>query len=268
MNSVMMSRAPRRVPGRHAAFTLIELLVVIAIIALLVTLLMPSLRQAKELARQAVCASNLSNIGRGIAMYGTEYDAHLPLWWTHNTEAPRNPFSALVAYWGGGSWYIHNGVNPSFNLAVLDAGSYTEWTSFYCPSQQDGRFRMDAIWYDFVSTWAKPDEQRRGLMTMTSYMYNPYRALSAGGGMPQMRYQKMETLPGDATLAIDVLGYQDATAHSYAPGWNRLMGGFGVEFVVDENLYNEVLPAHYEGYLSASTWDMFEFCLEAVEGLR
>ena len=266
----MTPRAPRRARGRGGAFTLIELLVVIAIIALLVSLLMPSLRQAKELARQAVCASNLSNIGRGIAQYGNEYNARLPLWWTHNAMAPTHGFSALVAYWGGGSWYIHNGVIPSFNLAVLDAGEYTGWQSFYCPSQQEPNWRLDCPWRDYVGSWAKPHEERKrqNAFVATSYMYNPYRGPTVGGGSPQMLYQRLETLPGHATLAIDVLGYQDATAHSYAPGWNRLMGGFGVEFVVDENLYNEVLPAHYEGYLSASTWDMFEFCLEAVEGLR
>ena len=106
----------RRYGAARRGFTLIELLVVIAIIALLVSLLMPSLKQAKELARQAVCASNLSNIGRGIAMYGSEYDAHLPLWWTHDTEAPRDPSSTLVAYWGGGSWYIINGMSAGVKM--------------------------------------------------------------------------------------------------------------------------------------------------------
>ena len=58
--------------GQAKAFTLIELLVVIAVIALLVTLLMPSLREAKDLARIATCASNLHQWGLATAMYTTD----------------------------------------------------------------------------------------------------------------------------------------------------------------------------------------------------
>ncbi|MFB3894385.1 MAG: type II secretion system protein [Phycisphaerae bacterium] len=52
------------------AFTLIELLVVIAIIALLVAILLPSLRQARNLASEVVCSSNLHAVGQAFAMYG------------------------------------------------------------------------------------------------------------------------------------------------------------------------------------------------------
>ena len=56
------------------AFTLIELLVVIAIIALLMGIIMPALHKAKEGAREAVCKSNLRNIGLGLTMYLQDND--------------------------------------------------------------------------------------------------------------------------------------------------------------------------------------------------
>lgn len=60
----------------QAAFTLIELLVVIAIIALLVSILLPSLNQAKELAKKAVCMSNLKGIASASHTYSAENDGY------------------------------------------------------------------------------------------------------------------------------------------------------------------------------------------------
>ena len=61
--------------GRRG-FTPIELLVVIAIVALLVSILVPSLHTAKELARNAICKSNLHQYGLAEAMYLDENDEH------------------------------------------------------------------------------------------------------------------------------------------------------------------------------------------------
>ncbi|KKK96223.1 hypothetical protein LCGC14_2664900, partial [marine sediment metagenome] len=59
-----------RLSGR--GFTLVELLVVVGIIALLVTILMPSLNRALNLARVTICASNMGVVGRAVVMYVAE----------------------------------------------------------------------------------------------------------------------------------------------------------------------------------------------------
>jgi len=69
---------------KRFGFSLIELLVVIAIIALLVTILMPSLNQAKELARRAVCASNLHSLGVTASVFAAEHDGIYP----HGAHVP------------------------------------------------------------------------------------------------------------------------------------------------------------------------------------
>ena len=68
---------PRGTAGQRGAFTLIELLVVIAIIALLVSILVPSLGRAKDMARLVVCASNGSAIGKAAMLYTTANEGFL-----------------------------------------------------------------------------------------------------------------------------------------------------------------------------------------------
>ena len=63
---------------RTRGFTLIELLVVIAIIAILAAILFPVFATARDKARQTACASNMKQLGLGMAQYIQDYDETTP----------------------------------------------------------------------------------------------------------------------------------------------------------------------------------------------
>jgi prepilin-type N-terminal cleavage/methylation domain-containing protein/prepilin-type processing-associated H-X9-DG protein len=63
---------------RKKGFTLIELLVVVAIIALLISILLPSLSRARELSKRLVCAANVKGLGTAFKIYSNDNEEQWP----------------------------------------------------------------------------------------------------------------------------------------------------------------------------------------------
>jgi prepilin-type N-terminal cleavage/methylation domain-containing protein len=89
---------------KKAGFTLIELLVVIAIIALLLAILLPSIRLAAQITRQTVCQSNLRQLGIMALVY-SEDNNKMILPSARNSESQlRYPDNQDISL-GGPPWY-------------------------------------------------------------------------------------------------------------------------------------------------------------------
>jgi hypothetical protein len=160
----------RRTHG--GGFTLTELLVVIGLVALLISLLMPALGQARAAARTTGCLSNLRQMGVAWTMYLAENRGHLP---EHINHTPLTPDVAWRGYWLGILEHYNVRGDALLCPTAFDPIPFKQVNNGFGNAEYawTGRFQSNGTTVRFNA-----DLYRDG-----SYGYNRY--LTAGGGFGQ-----------------------------------------------------------------------------------
>ena len=144
-----------------AGFTLVELLVVVGVIVLLVSLLLPALSGAREMARRAKCMSNLRQLTQACLAYAQDHDRQL-----------------IYSETDKGGWVDHIQTNPN-GAATTDTGAeairrgtlYTylnDLTVYRCPNDEyhDRTYSLNA--------YLNSNDQKEG----SGGVYHPHIARS------------------------------------------------------------------------------------------
>jgi len=198
-------------------FTLIELLVVIAIIALLVSILVPSLKRAKDLAKAGVCASRVRNFGSGLHMYANEENGRYPWSWNSPGDVyyygdPTNPWRG----YGGHTWALmllpYTGSPSAYRCPSRGPGA-DQWT-YYEPEEGTFNGQPYLIFSDYH---ANPDLGCLG--------WGPGRL---GGWTVRSILAGQVTNPSDKVFAYDNCRnwspYGSSPAKAFADYWIDALG--------------------------------------------
>ncbi len=186
-----------RVCVRRHGFSLLELLVVIAIVAILISLLVPSLMQARELARTTLCTAKLKQLGTAWTMYSNGSDGRaMPLAYTGPEDAP---LGKRIYWWGAEDTSSSNVETELGFIAPYLNVTLREESPFECPSQPWGTYLPQGAARQITSTFG-----------YNGYYLSPAKTPGWSGRIGNQRWKRLSDIDrptevfvfGDALLVM------------------------------------------------------------------
>jgi prepilin-type N-terminal cleavage/methylation domain-containing protein len=158
------------------AFTLVELLVVIAIIAILASLLLPTLWRGREQARCVQCLNNLRQSGVGFACHANDDSDRFPASEVRDLDGQSKRVQLAIG--GTDPEPALAGVEPSFGVRPLNL-YLPNPQSFHCPKDHGMRMIVTTLGPDYI--YAMPTSWET---LGCSYVYNDDRPPAHGTMLP------------------------------------------------------------------------------------
>jgi len=158
---ILMNSCGRNTTG--SAFSLVELLVVIAIIALLLSILTPSLMRVKSTAVRLRCAHNLKQINLALSMYVNTYDNTYPCAQDPVSKDPNNPYWL----WMGRGW---RGFVEPYLGGNIDANNPSV---LFCPRDRTSIDRYESTSYAYSMAFYHSPQQIDGMNDKSDTYTNP-----------------------------------------------------------------------------------------------
>ena len=221
------SAQARRVSALRG-FTLVELLVVIGIIAVLISILLPALRKAREQARMVVCASNERQILAAVFMYAQD-NKRLPV--------PEGGYIIGKEFYGSHPWSAvmmdavshYDYGTPGVLLPYISRDVQVLERAFTCPS--DGPDRFGPLGFELPQ---RPDPARPRNFSY-SFNINVQRITQIRQSSHKVLLVE-EEFPYGSQATVSSVGPPDASGHSLYTLLTRRHGGLANEGFADQHV--------------------------------